>query len=254
MSLSLKKCLVSFSNKLNSLAEYVCMVKSEDELEILREAARIADDIFNAVSQEIRPGKTEKEIIKLFDEHIKKSPATKEAFETIVGSGPNGAFPHAVPSDRVIEENDMVVVDFGVVYKGYHSDMTRTLLMSPKDTKANSIYQIVYNAQRLALDHVKAGADMKQIDSIARDYIAKYGFKDYFVHGLGHGVGLKIHEKPFINKKAKGRLKENMVITIEPGIYLPGYGGVRIEDTVIVTRDGYEVLNRSPKVKYWQYL
>lgn len=254
MGIKLKKFLVKTSEHLNSFVDYVCMIKTEEEISYIKEACLIADDIYTAVSSEIKPGKTELEIVELFDDYVKRSNASKVSFDTIVGSGPNGAFPHAEPSDRVIAEEDMIVIDFGVVYKGFCSDMTRTLLMNPKDKKANSIYKIVYDAQMLAMEQVKPGVEIKSLDKIARDYIGKYGFEDYFVHGLGHGLGYKVHEKPFVNKKGKGKLKPGMVITIEPGIYLPGYGGVRIEDSLVVTASGYEVLTSSPKVKYWQYL
>ncbi|HAR63930.1 MAG TPA: hypothetical protein DF296_11640 [Candidatus Margulisbacteria bacterium] len=244
----MKKFLVNAVEKLTIFVDFICQTKTEEEKNYLREAAAIADSIFIQVSKEIKPGVSELQIKRLFDSYVEESKAEKLAFDTIVASGPNGAFPHAVPSGRIIQRNDIVVIDFGVVYNGYHSDMTRTLLMDPDDKKARSLYKLVLEAQQLALAKVISGVDIKSLDDIARGHIGSYNFQDYFVHGLGHGVGLKIHEKPFINQRARGVLKKDMVITIEPGIYLPGYGGVRIEDTVIVGKKGYEVLTKSPKM------
>lgn len=245
-----KRFLVNLSENFSSFVNDISQIKSNRELNCLRTAASIADEIYAKVVPQIRPGVTELYIKELFDKYVSESSAQKLAFDTIIATGPNGAFPHAVPSSRHITQDDMVVIDFGVVYQHFHSDMTRTLLMDPQHKNNRLLYRLVYDAQALALGMVKSGVSIKMLDDRVREFFENVGYKDYFIHGLGHGVGLKIHEKPFINQKSTGTLKSNMVITIEPGIYLPGFGGVRIEDTVIVTEDGYELLTKSEKVFY----
>lgn len=247
-----KKLLVKTLSVLNNLTDYFCIVKTESEIDNIRQAVYIADSILEKVIPQVKPGVKEITIKEMLEAEVKKSKASKVAFDTIVATGANCAFPHALSGERVIGKNDIVFIDFGVVYKGYHSDITRTILMNPKDEKAVSLYRLVYEAQKKALEMIKPGVEIKALDVAARGYIAEHDFGDNFVHGLGHGVGLKIHEKPFVNQRAKGKLKKNMVITIEPGVYLPGYGGVRIEDTVLVTRDGYQLLTQTPKEIYWK--
>ena len=242
----LKKSLFYILKIINKSAQRIFLQKTKQEIAALEQAAAIVDCIFQKIKPLIKPGITEKKLLVLFEKECKKF-KVKKAFDFIIASGPNSAVAHAIVSERKIQKEDLVVIDIGVIYKGYRSDMTRTLLMNPHNKKAKSLYQIVYQAQQEALNALKAGVSCTQLDAIARNYIKKYGFGDYFIHGLGHGVGLKIHEAPFVNQKNKSKLKKGMVITIEPGIYLPGYGGVRIEDMVLVTQNGYQLLTKSPK-------
>lgn len=222
-------------------------VKFEDEIELIRGAAAIADKGFNYVLSIVKPGMTEKELALELEFFMRKQGASGLSFETIVASGIRSSMPHGVASDKVIEANDMLTLDFGCIYKGYCSDMTRTFIVGKANERQKELYHIVLEAQLKVLDAVKAGVSCRDLDAISRDVIGKAGYGDFYGHGLGHGVGLEIHELPILNPKSEFILEKNMVITDEPGIYLPDFGGVRIEDLLLVTEDGYELLSHSPK-------
>ena len=223
-------------------------IKSEEEIGKIRQAANIADKAFSELLGWIRPGVTEREVALFLDFAMMKSGAEKTSFATIVGSGPNGALPHAVPGERALTEGDLVVIDFGAVYDGYCSDETRTLAIGKATEEQKRIYQIVLKAQLAGLEAIRPGVSNLAVDRASRDIITEAGYGDRFGHGLGHGVGIEIHEDPrFSPQAAETFLKEQMVMTVEPGIYLPEWGGIRIEDLVVVRSGGCEILSTTTK-------
>lgn len=226
--------------------------KLPEEIEIMQKAADIADEAIGYIMEVIKPGMTESEVDLLLYNKIRQLGAKSFSFNTIVASGWRGAMPHGVASDKIIEENDFVTIDFGAVYQGYCSDLTRTFAMSHDvDKRLIEIYEVVLKAQISALEACKPEVATKEIDRIARDIITEAGYKDYFQHGTGHGLGVLIHEAPRLNQLSTEVLKEGMVVTIEPGIYIPGLGGVRIEDDILITKDGCIRLTKSDKqLKY----
>lgn len=223
------------------------IVKTEDELKSLREAEHIGDLAFAEILKIIRPGMTELQVAAELEYAMKKNGATGTSFDTIVASGINSAMPHAIPSEKKIEAGDFVTMDFGCLVDGYCSDMTRTIVVGKADEKQKEIYNIVLKAQLAALDVLKAGMKGSEVDEVSRDIIYSAGYQECFGHGLGHSVGLFIHEEPRLSPKCHEILLENVIETVEPGIYVPGFGGVRIEDMVIVKKDGCENLTHSPK-------
>ena len=223
------------------------MIKDDKEIELLRKAEAIGDAAFTNILSFIKPGVTEREIALELEFFMKKNGASKLSFDTIVASGSNSSMPHAQVTDRVIENGDFVTMDFGCIYKGYCSDMTRTIAVGNPTDEMKKVYQTVLDANLKAMEGIRAGVKCCDVDAIARDHIKANGYGEYFGHGLGHSVGLYIHEDPRFSPKCDTITKENMVITNEPGIYLPGRFGVRIEDLVVVKKDGYEVLSNSQK-------
>ena len=222
-------------------------IKDEEEIVNLRQAAAIADKGFLHVLDIVKPGMTEKELALELEFFMRKQGASGLSFTTIVASGIRSSMPHGVASDKVIEKNDMLTLDFGCMYNGYCSDMTRTFVVGTADDRQKELYNIVLETQLKVLDAIKPGARCKEIDALSREIIGGYGYGEFYGHGLGHGVGLEIHELPVLNGTSEFVLEENMVVTDEPGIYLPDFGGVRIEDTVLVTKDGYDLISRSTK-------
>ena len=222
-------------------------VKEEEELDIIRQACDITDQAFEHILTFTRPGVREIEVANELERFLKSKGATAMSFDTIVASGVRSAMPHGVASEKIIEEGDMVTLDFGCYYKGYSSDMTRTIAVGQVNPKLKEIYEIVLEAHELVNQQAKAGMTGKEIDAIARDYIKARGYGEYFGHGLGHGLGLNVHELPGVNARSEQIVEENMVITNEPGIYIDGLGGVRIENDLIVKSNGVEIINRSPK-------
>lgn len=224
------------------------MIKSEEEIEITKKAVEITDKAFSYALETIKEGMTEKELAAAMEWFMKKEGGDGPSFETILASNERSAMPHGVASDKPINKEGFVKFDFGVYYKGYVSDMTRTIYFgeNPSD-KHKEVYSVVLEAQKKACEAVRAGITCKDLDKVARDYITEKGYGEYFGHGLGHGIGLYIHEHPFVNTKNDMVLEEGMIITIEPGIYLEGFGGVRIEDDVVVRKDHGEILNKSDK-------
>lgn len=223
------------------------LIKTEEEVEKIRQAAKISDAAFTHIQDFIRPGVTELEVSHELEHFMKKQGADGGSFTFIVASGNRGALPHGVASEKVIEQGEMVKLDFGALYKGYCSDMTRTLSVGEPNPKLKEIYSIVHDALQLTLDTIQAGMSAKEVDSIARDYITENGYGEYFGHGLGHAIGLNIHEDPFFSQSSTQELQPGMVVTIEPGIYIPELGGVRIEDDILIKEDGIEILTHSPK-------
>lgn len=227
--------------------ENIASVKDDSELEFLRKAADITDKIFDKIIKEIKIGMSEKEIASKISYYSKIMGDNEDSFAPIVASGINGAKPHHTPSNKKIANNEFITMDFGAVYNGYHGDMTRTIFIGEPDEKQKKIYEIVLKSQIKGIENVKSGITGKELDSVSRKYITDKGYGEYFGHGLGHGIGLVVHAEPRVSQKNEKPLKANQVITIEPGIYIPKWGGIRIEDDVIVTKDGYEVISKSPK-------
>ena len=221
--------------------------KGTSELTSLKKAAALNRAAFKEVLPQIRPGVSERKIALELEFALKRLGGECNAFDFIVASGVRGALPHGVASDKLLQSGELVTIDFGTRVDGYYSDETVTLAIGAIDGKLRQIFDIVLKAQNLALAAIQPGMAISDLDSVARDYISSQGYGDYFGHGLGHGVGLEIHEYPAVSQRTDAQLLEGMVITIEPGIYVPGIGGVRIEDTVVVTADGYEALTSIPK-------
>lgn len=231
----------------NGLIEMLRLVKDENEIITISKAAAIADKAFEHLVKVIKPGMTELEAALELENFMRSQGASGTSFATIVASGSRSALPHGVASEKIIAKGELVTVDFGCIYQGYCSDMTRTLVLGEPSVKQREIYEIVLEAQLLGLENIKTGLGAKDVDKISRDYITKKGYGDYFGHGLGHGLGLAVHENPSLSPRDNTELKENMVVTIEPGIYLPQWGGVRIEDLVVVKKEGCLNLTHSPK-------
>jgi len=231
----------------NELVKGIRAVKDEDELSKIKKAIALADQAIAHIVGFIEPGLTEKEVAWELEVFMRTHGAEKLAFNTIVGSGPNGAMPHATVSERVIRAGKPIVIDLGAVIDGYNSDLTRTICAGRPDDKFREIYDIVLEAQLTAEQSIRPGMTGKQADDIARQVIEKAGYGENYGHGLGHGVGLAVHEKPGVGRLSEDVLEPGMVFTVEPGIYLPGWGGVRIEDIVVMREDGVEVLTQASK-------
>lgn len=222
-------------------------VKTEEEIGYLRQAEAIGDQAFTKILDIIRPGMSEREIQAELEYLMMKCGASGTSFDTIVASGLHSSMPHAIPTDKKVVHGDFITMDFGCKYKGYCSDMTRTIVLGKASDRQKEIYQIVLKANLTAESFLRAGMVCREVDQIARDIIKDAGYGDCFGHGLGHSVGLEIHESPACNTRDQTVLESNMIMTIEPGIYIPGFGGVRIEDMVVIIKEGFENLSHSPK-------
>ena len=223
------------------------VVKDERELDILRKAASYADYAIEVGVSEIAEGKTELEILTAIELAMKKKGISHMSFDTMVLSGPKTASPHGKPGDRKIQKGDFVLFDLGVIYEGYCSDITRTVSFGEPTDAQRDVYETVRKAEQAAVDSVKPGVRAMDLDKIARDVITVAGYGEFFTHRLGHGLGISVHEFPSVTGANKMELIEGMVFTIEPGVYDPSITGVRIEDDVVVTKDGVEVLTKYPK-------
>lgn len=223
------------------------MVKDQAEISKISKAEAIGDAAFSHVLERIKPGVTEAELALELEFFMKKHGASALSFDTIVASGANSSMPHAKVTGKRIELGEFITMDFGCIYEGYCSDMTRTVAVGNPTEEMKKVYQIVLHANLRAMEQIAEGKTCNHIDSLARDYIKEQGYGTYFGHGLGHGVGLDIHEEPRFSPKCSVALEENMVITVEPGIYLPGKFGVRIEDLVVVKKEGFQKLSHSEK-------
>jgi Xaa-Pro aminopeptidase len=222
-------------------------VKDPEELELLAQAAAIGDKAFTHILGFLRPGLSERRVALELERHMQDLGASGPSFDTIVASGVRSSMPHGVASEKLLEENDFITMDFGCVYKGYCSDMTRTVVLGKASPRQREIYEIVLEAQLAGVEGIRAGITGKEADSVARDIIAAKGYGEHFGHGLGHGVGLAIHESPRAGATSEDILAVNNLVTVEPGIYLPDWGGVRIEDTVVVQEGGCRNLMTSAK-------
>lgn len=222
-------------------------VKSDREIENIRQAEAIGDRAFARVLTRLKAGMTEKEVAAWLEFYMKAEGADGFSFDTIAASGLHSAMPHAVPTDKALAEGDFLTMDFGCLYQGYCSDMTRTVVIGRASEKQRKVYDTVLNAQKTALAGIRPGMTGKEIDALARNVIRKAGFGKYFGHSLGHSVGLEIHEKPCFSPNEDTVIRPGMVITVEPGIYIENSFGVRIEDVVVITEDGCENITQSPK-------
>jgi len=222
-------------------------IKGVEEITALCEATRLNAEAFEEILPLIRPGAVEREIALALEIALKRRGGEEKAFDFIVASGPRGAMPHGIASERTIGAGELVTIDFGVRYRGYHSDETVTVAVGTVSARLQEIYATVLAAHDLAMALVRPGVTLKEIDAVARNFIAGQGFGDFFGHGLGHGVGLEIHEYPTVSPRSEAIACEGMVFTIEPGIYVPELGGVRIEDMIEVTADGCRPLTRLDK-------
>lgn len=221
--------------------------KTSEELEKIRTAIDIAERAYYRIRKKILTGVSEKKIADFLEFEIRNQGGERSSFEIICAAGPRASQPHARATTRSIHKKDTILIDWGACFRFYNSDLTRISFVDKISTEFKKIYQIVLDAQRFAIDRVRPGRMAKEIDSAARNYIVKKGFSKCFGHGVGHGIGLEVHEGPIINRRSKEILEENMVFTIEPGIYIPGWGGVRIEDMVLVSSSGCSVLSNIPK-------
>ncbi|WP_040208122.1 M24 family metallopeptidase [Neobacillus jeddahensis] len=232
---------------ISGVIEKLRLIKTDAEIKILKVAADIADAAFKHILDFIRPGKTELEVSNELEFFMRRAGATSSSFDTIVASGYRSALPHGVASDKVIETGDMVTLDFGCYYNGYVSDMTRTVAIGEPDAKLKEIYEVVLEAQLKGMAGIKPGMSGKEADALTRNYITEKGYGEYFGHSTGHGIGLEVHEGPALSMKSDVILEPGMVVTCEPGIYIAGLGGVRIEDDTLVTTDHNEALTHSTK-------
>lgn len=229
------------------VVEEIRAVKEPGELARIERAVALADEAFTYILDRL-VGRTEREVALDLELFLRRAGASQAAFPFIVASGPNGAMPHAVPTERVIQRGDLVTLDFGAVVDGYCSDITRTVGVGPLTPKQREIYALVLEAQQAGIAAVRPGRLGKEVDADARRVIEAAGYGENFGHGLGHGLGMEVHEDPpRLSRRGQARLVPNMVTSVEPGVYIPGWGGVRIEDLVVVTEEGCRVLTRAPK-------
>lgn len=237
----------TFLVPLEDMVEEIRMIKEEGELACIREAARIGDMVFEEIVPFLRPGIREKEVADRIAFLLREKGCEKEAFDVIAASGGNASLPHARPGKRCLKCGEMLILDYGGFFRGYASDMTRTVFLGSPPSWFQDIYSEVLKAQKIGISMIMAGVSCSEIDKAVRDYLKGSNLADYFVHSTGHGVGLEVHEKPALSPTSEAKLEENMVVTVEPGVYIPGQGGIRIEDTVIVKKDGCEIVTRTDK-------
>ncbi len=229
------------------LVESIAAVKDEDEISLIRNAVGITDAVFAAILPLIKPGVRERDVAAEISALHRRYGAEGDAFDPIVASGPRGALPHARPTARKFRRGEMITLDLGCRVQGYHSDLTRTVALGRPSPTMKKIYAIVHDAQQRAIDAAHSGMAACDLDAVARRAIRRNGYGRFFIHALGHGLGLHVHDPLRVSARSTEILREGFVLTIEPGIYLPGIGGVRIEDDVVIRRDGCAVLNRAPK-------
>lgn len=227
------------------IVENLRIAKTQPEISAIRKALHLAESVFGGFVAGLKPGMTEKQAAWELEKTLREAGADALSFPTIVAGGPNSALPHAVPGDRPLRPGEPILFDWGIRLNGYCSDISRTLIMGKADETFQKVFQTVREAQEKAIAAIQPGVDAKAVDDIARSHIEKMGFKDRFGHGLGHGVGLAIHEQPRLSPLSDKKLEPGMVCTVEPGIYLPDWGGVRLENLIVVTDDGVDVLNKT---------
>lgn len=231
----------------SGLVEGLRRVKEPEELVLMRRAAGLADEGIAYILEQVRPGISERELAILLESHMRLAGAEAVSFPSIVAAAERSALPHAHPSERLVEEGRFLLFDLGCVYGGYCSDLSRTVVVGKADARHREIYELVAAAQQAGLDALAPGATGAEVDAAARDVIAAAGHGEAFGHSLGHGVGIEIHEAPTLRATSTDILEVGHVVTVEPGVYLPGWGGVRIEDLTVVTESGHESLSRAPK-------
>ena len=233
----------------NTLVDRLRVFKEPEELVFLERAVQLADEALDQVAPTVKPGMTEQQVAWELEKAMRENGADELSFDIIVGSGPNGALPHHRAGDKVIQDGEAIVIDMGAKYQGYCSDLTRTIFVGEPDAKFREVYNTVLKAQLAAEERVVEGMTGGEIDAIARDIITEAGYGDDFGHSLGHGVGLAVHEFPRVGPNADDKLEDGMVFTVEPGIYLSGWGGVRIEDMVVMENGRARVLSKAHKLE-----
>lgn len=227
------------------LVEKMRVIKSEDEVRGIARSVQRNEQVFELVYATIEPGMSEREVALALDLTMQEMDAEKPSFSTIVAFSDNAAYPHAVPGERILKIGDIVLIDMGMVLDGYCSDMTRTFVAGKPDSVFTERLQLVRRAQLAGIHAIRSGVTCREVDRAARKVIEEGGYGKYFTHSLGHGVGLAVHEEPRLSSASRRKLKTGMIVTVEPGIYLPGWGGIRLENMVVVREDGGEVLNRN---------
>jgi len=231
----------------SGLVERLRETKSETEVDTIRRAAGIADTALEELRDELGPGRTELAVANRLDDRMRSLGADRPGFDTIIASGPNSARPHHRPGDRMLESGDLVVIDFGAEVDGYRSDMTRSFVIGEPTGRQSEMLEAVRRAQQAGVEKAGPSVAIADVDRACRESLTQDGLDEFFTHGTGHGVGLRIHEAPWVNARATGTLAPGHVITVEPGVYVPGVGGVRWEDTIAITETGVDVLTRAPK-------
>lgn len=235
------------SNRFSDYMKQMRIIKNDEEIACITKAQRIAEAAFTKLLSSMRVGQTEKQIAAALEFMMLNLGSDGVSFPTIAASGVNSACPHAVPTDKPVQEGDFLTLDFGATYKGYHSDMTRTVVFGKPTDEMKNIYNAVWGANTDAIKAIRSDISCKLVDNVARSTLDAWGYEQYFTHGLGHGVGLEIHEGPSVSNRSGTTLREGMIITIEPGVYIPGKYGVRIEDMCVVTKDGCNIITETPK-------
>ena len=252
MSFSYYETMISNFPKINwistnSIVENLAAIKDNEEIQSLKTAIEITDEVFTKIIPEIKQGVTEKYISTKISYLFKMNGAEGDSYESIIAGGPRSALPHARPTDRKFEKGDFIVMDFGALYNGYHADMTRTLVVGKPTNKHTEIYDIVLESQLNGINTARSGIPCSKVDNACRSIIQDHGYGDMFTHSTGHGIGLEVHTLPRVHKNNHELLKQNQVITIEPGIYIPDWGGVRIEDDCLILDSSCQPLNKSSK-------
>ncbi|QKS70950.1 aminopeptidase P family protein [Paenalkalicoccus suaedae] len=231
----------------SGLIENLRQIKTDEEISIIQEAVDIADKAFSHIQSYIKAGVKEIDISNELEFFMRKQGAVSSSFDIIVASGYRSALPHGVASDKVMERGELVTLDFGAYYKGYCSDITRTVAIGEPSDELRNIYNIVLEAQLRGVNGIKPGLTGVEADALTRDYIKEQGYGEQFGHSTGHGLGMEVHEAPGLSFKSNNVLKEGMIVTVEPGIYVSGLGGTRIEDDILITKDGNRILSNSTK-------
>lgn len=233
----------------SAVIDNIRLIKDDDEISRIRRAAQISDRCFTELLTWLKPGMEECEVALQLEICIRRQGADKPAFESIIATGPNSAHPHHRAGDAKLRSGHLVKMDYGAEYKQYPSDITRTVVLGRSTAKQREVYKIVLDAQLAAIDAIRPGMRGCEIDAVARDFIAAHGYGEHFGHGLGHSLGLGVHDGPGLSQRSNILLVPGMVMTVEPGIYIEGWGGVRIEDDIIITSSGCEIVTTAPKME-----